>query len=303
MKTCYKVFAFIALLLAGTARLSAQELNCTVTVLLSPKAQYTNTQLLKSMETSIRDFLNTRKWTADKFEANERIQCNVQITIENVSGNDFSGLMQISATRPVYGSNYTTATFNFNDKNIAFTYAEFQTMDYQENNFTTELTSMLAYYANVILGYDYDSFSPMGGTPFFQKAQNIVNAAQSSPNSTAWSAMSKDIRNRYFLISQLMDDRYQAFRKAFYSYHRQGLDYMFQDNAKGLDNIMSSLTALQDFNKSYPNTVIVSTFFFDKSYELINIFSQAPQELKQKAKEMLVMLDVADAQRYEDGLK
>jgi hypothetical protein len=292
----------ICFLITGLG-VNAQELNCNVTVYASPKAQYTNTQLLKSMETSIKEFMNTRKWTNDRFENYEKIQCNIQVTIDRAEGNDFIGTMQVSAIRPVYGSNYTTTTFNFNDKNVGFSYIEFQNMDYQEGNYSSELTSLLAYYANIIIGYDYDSYSELGGTPFFQKAENIVNVSQSSPNKEGWSAIAKDIGNRYYLASQLTDDRYQTLRKAIYNYHRAGLDYMFQDNEKGLNSVMNTLTIIKEFNSSYPNSIVYKTFFVSKWQELINLYALAPNDMKQKARNMLTSMDIVNAQRYEDGLK
>lgn len=282
-------------------KLKAQELYTNVSV-IAPSVQLANPQILKSLETSVRDFLNNRRWTQDNFQPSEKIQCNILINLDAVNGNDFSGSIQVSYSRPVYGSNYTSPGLNFKDDNFAFSYIEFQNMDYQDGLYSTELTAVLAFYANIILGYDYDSFSELGGTPYFQKAMNIVNSAQSS-SSKGWSAMDKSPRTRYALANQMMDDRYIPFRKAEYQYYREGLDKMFQDNEKGLNNVLASLKSIQEVQKALPGNLPVKIFFELKWRELINLFSQAPSSKKSQALDMLTRMDVTNSSRYQEALR
>lgn len=296
-----KHISFLFLALLATLTLKAQELNCTVSV-ISPTVQMTNKDIFKAMETSIREFMNNRKWTTDNFSNNERIDCNMLINITGVNGNDFTGTIQVNASRPAYGTNYNSPTFNFIDKNFSVTYVQFQPMEYQEGTYVNELTAVLSYYAYIILGYDYDSFSKMGGSMYFQKANAIVNAAQTS-SVTGWSAMDKNDRNRYFLVNELLDERYRSYREAMYTYHRLGLDNMAEDNELGLNKILECLTALETMRKTYPSSFLLQVFFETKANELMDLFSQAPTEQKTKARDILTTIDVINAQKYTDKLK
>jgi hypothetical protein len=279
----------------------AQELNCVVSV-LTPKIQQTNKQIFKSLETSIREFMSNRVWTTDKFAPNEKIDCNITLTIESVNGSEMSGNMQIIASRPVYGTNYSSVSVNILDKAIAFNYIEFQPLEYQEGSYVNELTSLLAYYAYVILGYDYDSFSELGGTPWFQVAQTIVTAAQSS-SVPGWKAFEKQDDNRYKLVQEMLEPRYHDLRKAWYKYHRQGLDNMYENNELGLTNMLDAITQMNVVNKSFPNTYFLKLFFDAKKQELIDLYSQAPTSQKIKAREMFVRMDVPNSGLYNDKLR
>jgi hypothetical protein len=285
-----------------SSNLFAQELNCTVTV-LSQQIQLTNKDIFKNMEIQIKEFMNGRHWTNDVFEPNERIDCNFQITLNSYVGNSFSGTLQIVASRPVYGTNYSSTLFNFLDKNFNIEYKQFQTLDYQENSYVNELTSTLAYYAYIVLGYDYNSFSKFGGQQFFQKAQNIVNSATSSSNVAAWSALVKDDRNRYYLISDILEERAKPFWESFYKYHRLGLDFMAEDNDKAINIVNECLTEMSETKSNLASPVVIYLFFSAKSNELIDLFAQAPSEKKDKAREQLVTLDPLNAEKYNDKLK
>ena len=289
------------LFLFMTGPVNGQELNCEVTV-LTPKIQQTNKQIFKSLETSIRDFMSNRQWTTDKFASGERIDCNITLTIESVNGSEMSGTMQILASRPVYGTNYNSVILNVLDKKIAFGYIEFQPLEYQDGSYVNELTSILAYYAYIILGYDYDSFSELGGTPWFQVAQTIVNAAQSS-SALGWKAFEKQEDNRYKLIQEVLEPRYRDLRKAWYTYHRLGLDNMYENNELGLTTILDAITKMSEVNKSFPNTYFLKLFFDAKKQELIDLFAQAPTSQKVKAREMIVRMDVPNSPLYNDKLK
>lgn len=291
----------LMLVMAGTATVRAQELNANVTV-LSPAIQMSNKQVFTSLEKSIEEFLNGRRWTNDNYGTNEKIECNVVINVSGVEGTNYKATIQIQSSRPCYGTSYNSPILNIMDKNFNFGYIEFQPLEYQEGVYLNELTAILSYYAYIILGYDYDTFSELGGSTYFQRALTIVNSAQSSAY-TGWSATEKDDKNRYFLINQLIDERNKDYRKAMYVYHRQGMDIMASDIEKGLSHALDGLNRIQAVNKNIPNQYIVRLFFDAKARELAEIFSQAGATEKYQAKAILVSLDVSNQKLYDDKLK
>jgi len=302
MRGIYKYIIF-CLALSGPGLLSAQEFNCQVGV-SAPTVQMTDKTIFKNMEQQIREFMNTRHWTNDIFASNERIDCSISIIISSGSAGspNFSGTMQIVSSRPVYGTNYTTTLFNCLDRNFNISYIQFQPFEYSENTYTSEITAILAYYAYIMLGYDYDSFSKYGGTLYFQKAQNIVNGAQSS-NVMGWGSLEKDDHNRYFLANELTDDRFKPFREAIYTYHRMGLDMMAQDNSKGLGNILNSLQEMSDLKQNFTNSYALKLFFLGKTNELIDLFASASSDKKTTARDLLKSLDPLNSEKYNDKLQ
>jgi len=291
----------IILMLGCFKTTQAQEFNATVSV-LTPTIQLTNKDIFKNLEIQVKEFMNNKHWTTDNFSAAERIECSIQITINSYSGNDYTANIQVVSSRPVYGTNYNTTLFNFLDKNFIFNYKQFQALDYQENTYISELTSVLAYYSYIMLGFDYDSFSKYGGQNFFQKAQNIVNSATSSTG-PGWSGMEKDDHNRYYLINNILDERFKPFREAFYNYHRLGLDYMAEDNEKGLNKIIESLATMAEMRNSSVSNFVLSLYFSAKSIELIDLFSSASSDKREKARDILVVADPLNAEKYNEKLK
>src|ERR1700761_3458247 len=212
--------AFIILLLS-IGKLNAQDLNARVQV-LTPKIQTSNKRIFTVLETAMKDFLNAHKWSADQILPSERIDCNFILNVTSWDGSTtFSGELQVQSTRPVYGSTYNSTMLSTNDKDFDFTYTEGQQMDFNEQNFQNNLTSVLGFYANIIVGLDYDSFSKFGGTPYFTKAQTIVNSAQTS-SYKGWNAYESNF-NRYWLAENLNNKRYAVVREFIYNYHRNGL--------------------------------------------------------------------------------
>jgi len=296
------IVALGLILLCAPLTLSAQEFNCQVGVSAPTLPGTDKQQILKNMESQIREFMNTRHWTSDNFAASERIECSISIIINSASSNSYSGTMQIVSSRPVYGTNYSTTLFDCLDKNFNVNYIQFQPFEYVENTYTTEITSILAYYAYMILGYDYDSFSKYGGSQYFQKAQSIVNSAQNS-NVPGWGALEKDDHNRYYLANELTDDRFKPFREAVYTYHRLGLDKMFEDNTKGLENIVKSLQEMNTLKQDFTNSYALKLYFLGKSTELIDLFASAPTDKKTTALELLKSLDPLNTEKYNDKLQ
>lgn len=294
-KVIYTVFIFLVF----TPLISlGQELNCTVDV-VSPQIQDASAQLLfKNMKDAIYQFMNTTKWTNDNFTNQEKIECTLyfNITAEN-SPNDFNATLQIQARRPVYKSSYNTPMFNYQDNNVHLTYQLNQPFVFNINSYSDNLTSILTYYAYIIIGNDYDSFSLDGGTPYFLKAQTIVSNAQSS-GEKGWNPMDGD-QTRYWLVTNILDETYFGpLRKAMYDYHRLGLDIMYNDVTGGRQQVMNALELIQQVYNDKPGNFNILLFFNAKATEIANIFSDATNEEKSKALNILNVIDATDADKY-----
>ncbi len=295
-------------LLAGlllSACAQAQELNCKVKV-LHEKIQNVDAQVFTAMERSITEFLNTRKWTGDDFNATERIDCNMLLNITAHSDKDpdlFTATLSITATRPVYNSSYTTPTINTVDKDVVFHFSQFNALNYDDNRVTgpdplaSNLTAILAYYSYLTLALDYDSFSPGGGTALLKKAQSLVNNAPEDPNIRGWKAF-EDKRNRYWIIDQLLSPRYTAYRSAWYTYHREGLDVMWNKPAEGRLKALSALTTLQGVLRDNQQSTLIASFFNAKSDEATRMIMQGSREERAQYLAILSQVDPANATKY-----
>lgn len=291
------IFSFL-LLLGLTVCLPAQELRVTCRV-NAQKAQ-ADPQVFQSMETAIEEFMNNQKWTEDVFEENERIEVNIQVTIsEELSPTSFRADMGIQAVRPVFGTDYQTPILTHLDKNLSFTFEQFQPLDYLENNFRDNLTHTLSFYAYIILGLDYDSFAPFGGENYFQKAQNIVNTFPQNLSGSfpGWTSREGN-RNRYWLLENILNPSVRPFREAMYTYHRQGLDIMSDDVDAGKAVIMQVLETVGQVNKKYLNAMILQVFANTKSQELIEIFKVAARTQKSRVYSIMSRIDAANANKY-----
>lgn len=279
----------------------AQELNCNVT-LNSDQIQGTNKQVFNTLQQSISDFVNNTRWSNMTVANSERIECNITIVVKTAANNFYGCEMQIQARRPIYNSAYNSPLLNYRDNYFNFTYTEFDQLQYQESVFTSNLTALLAYYCNLIIGYDMDSYSRLGGTPFFQQAENIVNAAQSATMESGelqgWKAFESN-RNRYALINNLMDESFKKYRNYFYEYHRLGLDEMSNNVANGRARIASGLPILRETNRARPSAVAISSFLDAKSDELVNILSQSPEKEKQESYNVLMDIDPTRGNTYD----
>ena len=267
--------------------------------IIHPKVQISNTQIFKSLESSISQFINQRLWCADKLTSVEHIKMTflIDITGYELNSNDFTGTIQIQATRPVYGSTYSTVIFNQLDLDFNFQYQEFQAMEFQQNANVYNLTGILAFYVNVVLGLNYDTYSLEAGTPYYQKAREILNASQSI---SGWrSNDGQSLKNRYYLIDNLTNDRYSPVRKSLYNYHMLGLDVMHKDVNKGRDEVFKALENFQELTKIYPNSMLVKVFFNAKYREIIEIFKGAPTAEQTKAIELLSKIDPANKSFYD----
>lgn len=273
----------------STAGAWAQELNCKVTV-NADQIQTSDRGIFKDMERSIATFMNTRKWTGDSYKNHERINCAIFLNISRMpSIGSFSANAQITVARPVFNSNYETVLLNFADRDWEFEYIESLPLEYNDNAYISNLTSMLAYYAYIILGMDYDSFSEKGGDPFFQSALAVVNNAQSS-NRPGWQTIGST-RNRYNLIENINNPQMAEMRKGMYRYHRLALDTFDKSPDESRQIILNTVKAVRSVWQIYPSSIYVISFLDAKSTELANVFGEGNLGVRREAYDILTVID------------
>lgn len=288
----------ICLLLALAFSASAQELNARITV-NADKVQSTNKQVFTTLQNALTEFVNNKKWTDATFAVNERIDCTMTLIInEVVSDNSFKGEIQVQARRPVYNSGYTTTLFNHRDTDLSFDYTEYEPLEYNENTLSSNLTAIITFYVYTILGLDFDSFSPKGGSAFLQQAQQIVSLAQAQPTWSGWKAFESD-RNRHALSTALSDNTSDIFREMWYSYHRKGLDEMAANPDRGRTNILELLPVLEQLKGMRSNVATLQLFADAKLDELVLIYSKATAQEKQSGYTLLSNLYPALTTRIE----
>lgn len=290
----------LSILIGGSIlqSLNAQELRCMVQV-VAPSVQGTNRAVFETLQKTIMEFMNGQQWGNHKFKNEERVDCTILINIREMpSIDEFKGTFQIQSRRPVYNSSYNSQLINFMDQNLSFKYVEFEPFVYNESNIESNLVAILSYYAYIILGYDYDSFSLRGGTPYFQKAEHIVSMMQNSKES-GWRSFD-GTRNRYWLTENLLNEQHAPLRSCYYEYHRKGLDLMAQKPEEGRSNILSALEQLTKVYRQRPNSFALSFFFDAKLEELINVFSEAPSMEKGKVITILSEVDPANSNKYNE---
>jgi hypothetical protein len=297
MKKTITILAGFIFLFAG---IQAQEMNCRVQV-NSDNIEGTNKEIFNTLSTDLTEFINSRKWTDAIFQNEERINCNFIFTIAETAGDNYSGDLQIQANRPVFNSSYTTPLFNFKDVNIRFTYSQFDRFEYVDNSFDSNLMSIVAYYVNIILGLNFDSYSRYGGTRYFDKAEAIVALAQSSDDS-GWKAFDSE-KNRYALISNYQDERLKRLRDINYEYHRLGLDEMSSNVEKGRNKIYSLLPYLSEMNRAKPFSIALQLFAESKRDELVEMFRNSTPKEKKEVYDVLVGILPTQTNRLEDLLK
>ncbi|MFV0266733.1 MAG: DUF4835 family protein [Draconibacterium sp.] len=275
----------------------AQELRCNVTV-SARGIQGSNQNLFRTMQSDIYDFINNRKWTEHVYGYDEKIRCNILIRLdEQVSADEFKGSIQVQLTRPVFNSSYTSTVLNIKDNDFHCNYVEFQPLEFNETSNRDNLTNILAYYAYIILGFDYDTFSAEGGTEFFQKAQSIVNNSQNA-RERGWKSFESE-RNRYWLTENILNKSYSSFRSCMYSYHRDGLDIMSDRVEEGRANIANSLRDIQKVFRRRPSTYILQIFFDAKADELVNVFSKSFPDERSRVLAILNEVDPSNGSKYE----
>lgn len=297
----YLLFGLLILLpLVG----QAQELNATVRISDNDVGSSV-TRIISEMEEEFEDFLNNRKWTNDTYNPKERINCIFSITITaSPSVGVYDATVLVQSTRPVYGSGYETLLLNFADRDWSFGYVESQPMNFNPNNYSNEITSLLAFYAYMILGYDYDSFSELGGREHFDRAQQVILTAESNSGGAGWDQFSGTSgRNRFSLLQNMINPQMEPVRLANYTYHRQGLDLMIEKEEAGRKNILAAVQEIQKVSKLFPQAIAVIAFLDTKHDELISVFTRGETPVRQAAYNALVEIDPSQTDAYGAILK
>jgi hypothetical protein len=302
-----KFFLFFILAIFTTK--SQSQLRARVSVVSNRVSNTADKKAFTTLQTALNDFVNNTKWTNDTYSANEKIDCSFLLNVASTEEpNVYKASLTIQSGRPVFNTSYVSPVINYQDNDVIFKYVEFQQLEFNENRVSgtdplvSNLTAVFAYWIDMVLGFDYDSFSPRGGNAYFVKAQNIVNNAPEGRNISGWKPFD-GTRNRYWLAENLLNSKYTIFHDALYNYYRKGMDKLYEQEATARLNILNVLSMLNTFNTQNPNTMILQFFFQAKTQELIQIFSKANPADKAKALELLKHLDVSSATKYEDQLK
>ncbi|MDI1353325.1 MAG: DUF4835 family protein [bacterium] len=286
----------IGFLLSNSA--VAQELNCQIDINYSQIQGSTNKQIFDQMKRVVFEFMNNTKWTSDQFTSSEKIECSFLIIVKEVVGTDeYSGSIQVISRRPVYNSGYYTQLVNIEDNEFQFKFQQFSQLEYNINSFQNNLTSVLQYYAYVVIAADYDSYSPLGGTPFWQKAQLIVQNAQGA-SEPGWRLSQKDSKNRNLLVENTLQPVFKGIRDCHYDYCRNGLDKMYESPDDARASILKSLDLLLPVYRTRPASFNMQVFFNAKRDEIINIFKGGTSEEKTKIIDLLQIIDPAGTTKY-----
>lgn len=286
-----------------------QELNAKVTVLSQKVSTQVDKKIFNTLQTQLTNLLNNRKWTADNFKLNERIECSFLLNIDReVDKNVYSASLTIQAARPVYNSTYNSPLINFQDNDFTFKYLEFQPVEFNEariqgsDGLASNITAVFAYYTYLILGMDYESFAPNAGEPYFKKMLNIVNNAPEGRDIKGWTQFD-GLRNRYWLSENLVNTRYAVVHDAFYEYYRSSLDNWYDNEQTARQKMMQVLNTLNQFAAENQNTMVMQFFMQGRSDELIKMFKKSPPDERVRVIEILQKIDITNANKYRQELK
>ena len=300
---------FILLLSVLQESAGAQELNARVNVVSGKISSAVDKKTFMTLQTALMNFLNKRKWTNDAYETNEKVNCSFLLSLtESPETGVYKAQLTVQSARPVYNSSYLSPLINFQDNDFYFRYVEFQPIEFNENRISgaeplaANLTAVLAYYVNIILGLDYDSFAPRGGDAYYQKAMAIVNAAPEGRYISGWKAFDGQ-RNRYWLVENLTNSRYTLIHDTYYSYYRLGLDKMYENETETRTQMINCLNMINTLHAENPGIMIIPFFFMGKSDEIINVFKRGSATDRQRAGDLLQKLDITNANKYKQELR
>jgi len=298
----FKFFGIIVLVL-NSLFTSAQELKCQLTV-NAQKITGVDPTVFQTMQTALSEFMNNKSWTNDQFGTEEKIECSMFVTINSSSAQDvYEAAITVQLSRPVFNSSYNSPMFNFIDKDCIITYAQNQPLDFNINQYNSNLTSILGFYAYTLIGLDYESMSKGGGAKYFTIAEQIMNAVPTNnPDSKGWKPFDSQ-RNRYWLINNLMASKYELFKQALYEYHYLGMDNFYEKPALARQNILSAFDKLDRIARDNPNCMLLAVFFQAKSDEVVNVFSGADMGEKAKALAVLRRVDPSNSTKYDKLVK
>ncbi|MCL3780586.1 DUF4835 family protein [Prolixibacteraceae bacterium JC049] len=292
---------FIVCFLASVFTIKAQELRCSVSV-SGQQIKGANQNMFQTMQRDLYEFMNNKKWTNHLYDTDERIKCNIYIRLtEQVSSDEFKGTINVQLKRPVFNASYETTVLNIKDEDFHIRYVEFQQLEFDEKSNKDNLTNIMAYYAYVILGFDYDTFSPLGGTEYFEKARQIVNNSQSA-RERGWKPFEKE-KNRYWLVENILNKSYSSFRDAIYRYHRKGLDIMSEKQDEGRSEIVEALRSVQKVYRVRSYLYITRLFFDAKVDEIANLFTKSFPDEKNRVMAILNEVDPSNGSKYDKILK
>lgn len=294
----FKAILFGLFITIGSA--FSQELNCEISIVTNAKLEVTTVdkEVLDQLKEAMKEFMNNTKWTNDNFKMEERLNCTMQFMVSKIpSQGVYEGSMQVQLTRPVFNTSYTTVLLNHVDENVTMEYSRNTVLNFAPNQFRGNVSSILAFYAYYMLGLDYDSFSPKGGTYYFEQAFNIVNLAQSAGDK-GWSNNDPKKKSRYNLVDNIMSQLFEPLRDCYYMYHREGLDIMYENFPGGMKAIYAAVDKLSVINQTRPNSVNVMEFIQGKKNEFKALYSDESAEEKNKIVNLLKKLDPVNTSQY-----
>src|SRR6056297_1414930 len=280
----------------------AQELDCRVQIDPSQVQETSNRQKFQEMQTAVYEFMNNTVWTNHVFKQDEHIECNIRIELkEKISSDEFKGSIQVQSSRTIYNTSYKSQIFKHIDRDFHIQYVEYEPLEFNINSHQSNFAGILAYYAYIILGMDYDTFGMMSGDQFFQKAERIVQNAQNAQES-GWKSY-EGTENRYWLVENLLNDTYSPLREAMYIYHREGLDRMSEKPVEGRTRVEEAIENLKDVHNKKPGSFLMNLFVDAKSEEIVNIFSEAFPDQKNRVIQIMEEVDPANSSKYRKILK
>lgn len=288
----------ILLMIALSSSLKGQEMNCQVQV-IAPTLQSSpaNSEIMQELQAMVFEFINGTKWTNEVFQDEERIECSILININSKTGSDeFAASIQVSSSRPVYGSSFKSRLLNYNDNSLTFQYQRGGSLVFTPDRHQNNLADVLAFYVYMVIGYDYDSFSLKGGTPYFDKAQQIVSNCQNAPEA-GWKPQ-EGAKNRYWLVVNHVQNLFDPLRVCFYEYHRQGFDLLYSKRDEAIEKVTKSIQLLETIHKTRPNSFNVQMFFTAKADEITALYKGSPADVKNTVFNTLVKLDPGNISRY-----
>lgn len=298
MKKLFLIFAMLGTCLG----VSAQELDCRVQLSSSAIQETSNRQMFQEMQTAIYEFMNNTVWTNHVFKQDERIECNLYITLsERISSDEFKGTIQVQSSRTIFGTSYKSPVFKHLDQDFRIRYVEYEPIEFNINTHQDNFASILAYYAYIIIGMDYDTYGLNAGNEFFSKAEKIVQNAQNAQE-PGWKAY-ESLKNRYWLVENLMNDAYSPIREAMYMYHRQGLDRMTEKLESGRTTIEEAIEGLKEVHNRKPGSYLMAIFTDTKADEIINIFKEAFPDQKNRVVRVMSEIDPANSSKYDGIMK
>jgi len=296
------LFTCLALSMISTG----QELQARVNIIANKVSSQVDRKIFQTLQGGLTNFINSRKWTSDVFSPSEKLQCSFLISIDQDLGNNvYKGKLTVQAARPVFNTSYDSPLINFQDDNVVFKYVEFQPIEFNENRvqgndpLVANLTAVIAFYINIILGLDYDSYALRGGDLYFQRAWNIVNNAPGSRDIAGWKSFD-GLRNRYWLAENMNNNRFTLVHDAVYAYYRTGLDLFFENEEAGRGGMLNALNYLNTVNTENLNSMIIPFFFQGKANELVKVFSKGSPEQRSRARELLTKMDITNISLYKE---